>query len=96
MMSVSARGGLVHVVMMIQSLTAEGITSLVRNSPKLMTLCLKTRFDESINNLKTTLKKMFPGRLLFKKCYCNVNGGCFVSFEDVLHDQGTNLLQLWR
>ena len=38
MTSVSAHGGLVHVVMSVQSLTFEGIISLVRNSPKLITL----------------------------------------------------------
>ena len=38
MTSVSAHGGLVHVVMFARSLTVEGVTSLVRNSPKLITL----------------------------------------------------------
>ena len=48
---------MVHVVMNVRSMTVEGITSLVRNSPKLMTLYLKTRLDESINHFKTTTLK---------------------------------------
>jgi len=38
MISVSAQGGLVHVVMIVRSSTAEGIISLIRNSPRLITL----------------------------------------------------------
>jgi len=39
--SISANGELVHVVMIIRSFTVKGITSLVRNSPKLITLYLQ-------------------------------------------------------
>ena len=42
MTSVSAHGGLVHVAMEVRSLTADGITYLVSNSPKLTTLHLRT------------------------------------------------------
>ena len=36
MSSLSAHGGLVHVVLCVRSVTSEGITVLVVNSPKLM------------------------------------------------------------
>ena len=40
MTSVSAHGGLVHVVMIVEHLTFKGVTSLVQNSPKLIKLHL--------------------------------------------------------
>jgi len=47
--SVSAHGGLVHVYMSVRSLTVEGVTSLVKNSPKLITLdFLPSVFREDI------------------------------------------------
>jgi len=67
MASVSAHGGLVHVAMHIQSLMAEGITSLVRNSPKLITLYLSAESipHVDIENFNATLKKTFCKRRLF-------------------------------
>ena len=41
--SLSAHGGLVHVVLCVKSVTSEGVTVLVMNSPKIMTfnfMCL--------------------------------------------------------
>ena len=72
MTSVSAHGGLVHVVMDVQSLTTECIISLVRNSPKLITLYLRIR-HVSVNNFNVTLKQMFSKRKLFTAGYCSVN-----------------------
>jgi len=67
--SVSAHGGLVHVVMEVKSLTVEGITSLVRNSPELITLDLlqMSVVDVSLDNFNCSLKKMFSRRKLFTK-----------------------------
>ena len=95
MTSVSAHGGLVHVVMDVRSLTAEGITSLVRNSPKLMTLWLyAARLTVSMKNFNAKLKKMFSRRRLFTAGYCNINENRnFLSY--VLQEQGTNLVPLW-
>jgi len=45
MTSISAHGGLVHVVIRVRSLTVEGVTSLVKNSLKLITLQLSTIGD---------------------------------------------------
>ena len=64
MMSVSAHGGLVHVVMDEASLTTEGNTSPVMNSAKLITLYLcAIRLDRNINTDYT--KKTLPKRKLF-------------------------------
>ena len=97
MTSILAHGGLVHVVIKIQSLTVEGITSLVRNSSKLyLVVSAETihRFD--VENFNDTLKQIFCRRKLF-------TGGDYILcnewddeiFEIRLREQGTNLLPLW-
>jgi len=43
MTSVSAHGGLVHVVMVVDFMTGEGIKSLVRNSSSLITLVVSAK-----------------------------------------------------
>ena len=97
MTSVSAHGGLVHVVMSVQSLTAESITSLVRNSPKLITLLFNISRDRNATkNLNATLRKMFSKRKLFTAGYCNVNGRRYMLPAKVLQGQGTDLLPLWN
>ena len=67
--SVSAHGGLVRVFMKVKSLTVEGITSLVRNSPKLTALFLLqvSAIDVSVEDFNTILKKLFQKRKLFTK-----------------------------
>ena len=41
MSTISAHGGLVHVVLCVRSVTSEGVTVLVRNSPNLLTFCAR-------------------------------------------------------
>ena len=103
MTSVSAHGELVHVVIMVESLTAEGITSLVRNSPKLITFLLYLKIGaETVKNVNATLKKAFSKRRLFTAGYCSVTCvGNVKNFTQqnnvtvrVLQDQDTNLLPL--
>ena len=74
METVSAHGGLIHVVLFASSVTVDGIVSLIKNSPKLITLNI---YAELISNqgtaspedrLKKRLQK-FSNRKLF-------NGGC--------------------
>ena len=67
--SISAHGGLVHVVMKVRSVTGDGVTALIENSPKLITCHIKV---EHINastgrllDFSTTLKKKFYNRKLF-------------------------------
>ena len=92
--AVSAHGGLVHVVMNVQSLTAKGITSLVRNSPNLMTLFLKTDRKLNEEHFNATLKKEFSKRRLFTAGYCCVNGKGDISFN-VLREQGADFFNLF-
>ena len=97
MTSISAHSGLVHVVMIIHSLTAEGITSLVRNSPNLITLYLsaKTIHRLNVENFNATLKKTFCKRRLFTAGHyilCNT----YDNFKFKLWEQGTDLLPLWK
>jgi len=70
MTSVSAHGGLMHVVMNVESLTAKWITSLVSNSPKLITLYLRARNITlkkavSVETFNVMLKEMFYQRRLY-------------------------------
>ena len=98
MTSVSAHGGLIHVVIKVRSLTFEGITSLVRNSPKLITLYLLVSVvDVYVENFNAALKKMFWNRKLFtagllmhKKFSSRI-----MEQDNVLWEQGTDLLPLW-
>ena len=92
MTSISAHGGLVRVLMQVQSLTAEGITSLVRNSPKMVALYLKTEFNLNEEHFKATLKKEFSKRRLFTAGYCNINDKGGIPCDDALREQGADFL----
>ena len=63
MISVSAHGGLVNVVVKVASLSGKGITFLVKNSPKLITLHLCARnihqTDGTMASFNETLKNYF-------------------------------------
>jgi len=94
--SVSAHGGLVHVVIDVPSLTTEGIISLVENSPKLITLFLTTSQIIFEKCFISTLQKMFYKRKLFTAGYCHINDSDDSSLKDVLYEQGTDLQPLWN
>ena len=99
METVSAHGGLVHVVFDVKSLTAKGIATLISNSPELLTFMVGVmnlvlnvytwdayHYEESFKN---NLQKRFPGRRLF-------NAGNFTVEENsTLHIPGTDLFPLW-
>ena len=97
--SISAHSGLIHAVMMVRSLTAEGITSLVRNSPKLITLHLRAidirHGDVDVDFFNAKLKTMFCKRRLFTAGNYMVNYNPFGDSTDVLWEQDTDLLPLW-
>ena len=78
MESVSAHGGLVHVVLQVGSVTGDGVAALIGNSPKLMTCdivaCSITASDckmiskngqLKLRDFKMTLKKRYSNRQLF-------------------------------
>jgi len=73
METVSARGGLQHVILLVNSMTIDGIATLVKNSPMLITcrvVTIKTIDDEqyeipTVKLLKMTLMERFSHRKLF-------------------------------
>ena len=75
MEAVSAHGGLEHVVFVVNSMTIDGIATLVKNSPILITcriIVLQTMNDEqseaeipNLEVLNSTLKKRYSTRKLF-------------------------------
>ena len=72
METVSAHGGLVHMVLIVWSVSNVGISSLVRNSPNLLTCLIYTNQfitddyvnQDTIKNLKEGLQQKFSGRKL--------------------------------
>ena len=67
---VSAHGGLIHVVFLVHSMTVKGITTLINNSPNLLTvvfgLCERKRYKENyFDRLSASLGKKFAHRKLF-------------------------------
>ena len=68
MNTVSAHGGLIHVAFFVGSVTGHGITTLIKNSPKLLTFGLreqKRSGDDYLKSLGATLQKKFNHRKLF-------------------------------
>jgi len=95
MTSVSAHGGLVHVVMKVQTLKVDSITSLVRNSPQLIILHLSADLcTVGYVGMDVSLKKKFSNRKLFTAGHCKVDyrSKCSISF---LEELGTNIFPLW-
>ena len=65
---VSIHGGLIHVALFVGSVTRNGITTLIRNSPNLLTFALreqKARKESYLKSLSGWLSKTFAGRKLF-------------------------------
>ena len=104
METISAHGGLVHVVFSMKSATVKGVTSLVKNSPELMTLIILTVYsihDEDGSKIESkdilsNLKKMLPNRKLFVVGDCRLlqdyNESHMLLFKFLY---GTDLLPLW-
>ena len=96
--TVSAHGGLVHVSFYVNSVSAKGITSLVENSPNLLT-CIVVVQQFITDNQYTieSLKHKFILRKLFTV------GRFSVTFRSTPHDiiqcnciPGTDFLPLWN
>ena len=96
MIKISAHGGLVHVVMGVKSFTGDGMLSLVRNSPKLITLhlCGHQLDKRAMESFNVTLKKTFYYRKLITGGYCMVSNEGYVT--QVLYEQDTDLMPLWN
>ena len=105
MSAISAHGGLVHVVFNVRSVTVEGITVLVTNSPKLITFhsvmhdgyfCAKEEFI----SLKASLMRKFPHRQLFTagSYIAYIGGNRYQRFHCITEEEqkcNTNLFSLW-
>ena len=104
METLSAHGGLVHVIVSVNSVTVEGVTSLVVNSPRLLTMIILTRLNVcnedgckvNSKDIISGLRKRFPGRKLFTAGDCRVvqkyKKGFWLLSEYV---HGTDLDSLW-
>jgi len=100
MTSVSAHCGLIRVVMRVRSVTIEGTTSLVRNSPKLITLYAASICDRNkrrlsykvLQNFNDNMKEMFCNRKLFSSAgrYTVLS-----SSQEVCVPEDTDLWSLW-
>ena len=93
MSTISAHGGLVHVVLDVNSVTSEGITALIMNSPNLLTFHIYVNCIDGLDqeNLQLTLKEIFRNRKLF------TTGGYKLAKEHYYeYEQHTNLLSLWN
>ena len=99
METVSAHGRLLHVALLVNSLTIQGIIILIRNSPELLTFAIcassivfnKFGWNEITekDNLRDSLQKRFPDRKLFRVGKFTVEHGFF----DVV--ARTDLAPLW-
>ena len=72
MNTVSAHGGLVHVILHVSTIRYEGIVTLIENSPELLTLHVhgiiwvtEDLAPDSVDEFKETMRKRFPSRKLF-------------------------------
>ena len=71
--TVSAHCGLVHVAISVNSVSTKGITSLIRNSPELLTMvvfthqsiCNKRGSKVNLKKFKNRIKETFPCRKLY-------------------------------
>ena len=96
--SLSAHGGLVHVVLLVNSMTTNGIASLIKNSPNLLTCLLGfcKKNEKHLNSLSTSLGKKFGHRKLYTSGLSlirQVKNNDSVTGAEWL--QNTNLLTLW-
>jgi len=99
METVSAHGRLLHVVLLVNSISIQGIIILIRNSPELLSLAIsasnimfhKYGYPEITekDNLRDSLQKKFPNRKLFRVGKFTVGHG----FSEILTK--TDLLPLW-
>ena len=111
MNTVSAHGGLIHVAFFVGSVTDHGITTLIKNSPNLLTFgCKQKRSgDDYLKSLGATLQKKFANSKLFTSgVFGLISGSKGVVYfevgeyvevdENVEVDewlQNTELLSLW-
>ena len=91
MSAISARGGLVHAVLDVRSVTNDGITALVRNSPNLLTFHIFIEVIElDRDNIFCALKEKFYNRKLF-----TMGSYKLVQGEQEEYEHNANFLSMW-
>ena len=105
--TISNHGELIHVALFVNSVTTNGITTLIQNSPDLLTFGLgeQKHYKESyLKSLNTSLHKKFTKRKLFtiglfgiiqkiEDRYGIIYDEQYTEYDDWLHN--TDLLALW-
>jgi len=103
METVSAHGGLAHVIIGVDSVSIKGITSLVGNSPKLLTCVVGAEHfitdNEELNrgtikNFNSSLQQKFLNRKLFTLGRFTLVYGDTLLIQDCI--PGTDLFPLWK
>jgi len=103
---VSVHGGLVHIILSVASVNAQGVTALIANSPKLMKCHINTRFKQlseddrfNVRDFVLALKKRFPNRKLFSCGSLSLTQGktylTYNALNDFLMEHNTDLTSLW-
>ena len=100
MESVSAHSGLVHVVLEVKSVTGDGVSALVRNSPDLMTchLCAYPFYARPgvplrLKQLEMTLRKTFYNRKLFSCGIFHLSSSNLLAEYQI--NDNTQLTSIW-
>jgi len=96
--TVSAHGGLIHVTFFVHSVTSKGITTLIKNSPDLLTFVLdeQKKYDDNyFELLRTSLCKKFADRKLFTSGLFYLMQRKLENYDEDDWLQNTDLLSLW-
>ena len=103
--TISAHGGLVHVVLYVSSVTKKGVSVLVRNSPKLMGFHASLYDDDiKVDRIYKFVVKQFSHRQLITKGNFTmewdrrIRCGKYIPLADAEdeHQSITNLSSLWH
>ena len=95
MVSLSAHGGLVHVILHVKSVTQTGIEALIGNSPNLVTfhiynasLCVSRELD---------LRRYANRKLFLCGSFCLIKNGrrVFRKFADMCFQRNMNFMTVW-
>lgn len=98
--AISAHGGLAHVAVFVHSVTSEGITTLIKNSPNLLTFVVheQKQYNESyFKSLNASVSERFANRRLFTRGLFSLirqpEDDEHVEYNEWL--QNTDLVSLW-
>ena len=95
---ISAHGGLVHVILNVNSVNLNGIATLIGNSPNLITCHVYIRWSSCYTtDFMSTLKKYSERKLFLWGSYCLLKGDMPTDeFHDLLVHGNLDLVSLWQ